>query len=144
MSSELPAPAGCLSWADIAVQSHSEKGVLLVRERLEQEKMHNPEQGWMGVDLFGADGAVCPQTASSSCGLGCALCPSSLGPQIHKMSMSESLQCVIVRENAAREAVTHSLSRGSSLSSGSFLPLCTLGRKERYQLVRHGRRPLVR
>lgn len=45
MSSELPAPAGCLSWADIAVQSHSEKGVLLVRERLEQEKMHNPEQG---------------------------------------------------------------------------------------------------
>lgn len=46
-------------------------------------------------------------------------------------------------ENAAKE-VTHSLSRGSSLSSGSFLPLCTLCRKERYQLIRHGRRPPAR
>lgn len=45
LSSELSAPAGCLSWADTAVQSHTEKGVLLGRERSEQEKMHNLELG---------------------------------------------------------------------------------------------------
>ena len=34
-------------------------------------------------------------------------------------------------KNAAREAVTHSLSRVSGFSSGSFLPLCTLCSKKR-------------
>lgn len=91
------------AWAGLTLQcshTHPEKGVLLGRERSEQEKMHNLELGWTDwwASWMGHWSAWCrwsclpTSSHSSSCGLGCALCPSSLGLQIHKMLLSVSFQ----------------------------------------------------
>lgn len=133
------------AWAGLTLQcshTHSQKSVLLGRERFEQEKMHNLELGWFGHWSVWCRWFCLP--TNSLFQLWMRMCsvikqPGTANPQDVDVSVPSGVS--LPGENAAREAVTHSLSRGSSLSSGSFLPLCTLCRKERYQLIRYGRRP---
>lgn len=138
LSSELPAPAGCLSWADIAVQSHS------LRKRRDLSRKRCTVLSWAerGIDLFGAGGPVCPQTAFSSCGLGCALCPRSLGLQIHKMLISVSLQVCYYQGKMLQGKQLLTVSpRAPASPRAPFSPFAPCAER---RLIRYGRRPPAR
>lgn len=121
-----------LGWYRSAVTSSAcisrrKEGILLEKKRLGQQKMHNLELGWLGHWSVCCSCACLPTSSdSSSCSLGCATSPSSLGLWICK-----ALNSVPSGKTAAMEAVTHRLSRGSSFALSSFLSLCALCRKKR-------------
>lgn len=118
----------------LSLTSPRKEGILLERERFGQQKTNNSELGWVGHWSVWCSW-VCFPTSSDSFQLQIRMCPvppNCLGLWICKAGTSKSLQvCYYQGKNAAREAVTHSLSRGSNFSSSAFLPLCALCRKKR-------------
>lgn len=141
LSSELPAPAGCLSWAVIAVQSHSlRKGCFVRQGEIWAGKDAQPWAGLNGAliclvqmvlfaykqPLPAVDEDVLCVQAAWDCKSTRCWCQCPFG-------------CVTVREKCCKGSNYSQSLQGLQPLLGLLSPPLHPVRKERHQLIRHGR-----
>lgn len=97
-------------------------------------------QSWAewGIDRFGAAESVSPQAVTpSSCRLGCALCPSSLGLWICKAGTSKVPSGVLLSGKKCCKGSSYSqpLQGFQLLLERLSAPLCPVQKEKRCQLI---------